>query len=124
LCDFLSALNEPFEFPVRYVYILQRSHDDDTLPFHIAYQIPLGSVLEPIHSKQLPLIDSKLIALFQTMNLYPDEVSHREKHDKLKRLSLAFQSIFNEDTAHCFTHEFLPYGSFRIVSVDLSETRQ
>ncbi|CAM4891747.1 unnamed protein product [Rotaria socialis] len=107
-------LNESFQFPVHYVYILQRSLDNDTEPFHIAYQLPLGSVLPPINSKQLHSVDEKLQQFFQTMNLYESEQSYQRKQEKFEKLSSCFEQIFNNDTLHCFTHSFLPYGSFRI----------
>jgi hypothetical protein len=53
--------------------------------------------------------------LFQIMNLYESEQSYRQKQDKFQRLSSCFDEMFNKDTLHCFTHKFLPYGSFRIV---------
>ncbi len=111
----LLALNQSFEFPIEYLYILQRPHDNDTTPFHIAYQLPLGSVLQPLSAKQLNCVDLKLQELFQTMNLYESEQSYEQKQDKFKKLSSCFQQMFNTDTLHCFSHAFLPYGSFRIV---------
>jgi len=49
------------------------------------------------------------------MNLYESEQSYKQKQDKFEKLSSCFQQMFNTDTLHCFTHAFLPYGSFRIV---------
>ncbi len=112
---FFLALNESFEFPVEYVYILQRPHDNDTTPFQIAYQLPLGPILQPLSGKQLNCVDSKLQELFQTMNLYESEQSYKRKQDKFQKLSSCFDEMFNKDILHCFTHKFLPYGSFRIV---------
>jgi hypothetical protein len=109
------VLNESFEFPVEYVYILQRPHDDNTTPFHIVHQIPLGPLLQPIHSKQLNSVNTKLQDLFQTMDLYETNQSYKRKQDKFEKLSSCFEQIFNKDTLHYFTHSFLPYGSFRIV---------
>ncbi|CAF4749687.1 unnamed protein product, partial [Rotaria sp. Silwood1] len=108
------VLNESFEFPVEYIYILQRSHDNDTTPFHITYQLPLGPILQPINSKQLNCVDIKLQQFFQTMNLYETSESYKRKQDKFEKLSSCFEQMFNQDTLHCFTHLFLPYGSFRI----------
>jgi hypothetical protein len=50
------------------------------------------------------------------MNLYENEQSYKQKQDKLQKLSTCFEQMFNKDTLHCFTHAFLPYGSYRIVS--------
>jgi len=111
----LLALNQPFEFPIEYLYILQRPHDNDTTPFHITYQLPLGSILQQLSSKQVNCVDSKLQEFFQTMNLYESEQSYNQKQDKFQKLSSCFDEMFNRDTLHCFTHAFLPYGSFRIV---------
>ncbi|CAF3680828.1 unnamed protein product [Adineta steineri] len=108
------TLNKPFEFPVQYLYILQRSLDDDTTPFQITYQLPLGSVLQPLHSQQLNRFNPKLQQFFQTMNLYENEQSYIRKQDKLNKLASCFDQMFNKDSLHCFTHEFLSYGSFRI----------
>ncbi|CAF4919399.1 unnamed protein product, partial [Rotaria sp. Silwood1] len=44
-------LHESFEFPVEYIYVLQRPHDNDITPFHIAYQLLLGPVLQRINFK-------------------------------------------------------------------------
>ncbi|CAF1575750.1 unnamed protein product [Rotaria sordida] len=79
-------LNESFEFPVEYVYILQRPHDNDTVPFYIAYQLPLGSVLQPINSKQLNCVDRKLQEFFQLMNLYETSQSYKKKQEKFEKL--------------------------------------
>ncbi|CAF1590721.1 unnamed protein product [Rotaria magnacalcarata] len=111
---FKNILNKSFEFPVPYLYILQRPHDNDTTPFHIVHQIPLGPVLQPIHYRQLNSVHTKLQEFFQTMNLYETHESYKTKQDKFEKLSSCFQQIFNKDTLHCFTHSFLPYGSFRI----------
>ena len=105
------VLNKPFDFPVEYVYILQRCLKDDTQPFHILYQIPLGPVLPKLDS-----IDSKLKEFFQTMNLYESDESYNQKQDKFTKLSSCFQQIFNERNSHHFRHSFVSYGSFRIVS--------
>ncbi|CAF3602493.1 unnamed protein product [Rotaria sp. Silwood1] len=107
-------LNESFEFPVQYLYILQRPHDNDTTPFHIVHQIPLGSILQPIHYKQSNSVHIKLQEFFQTMNLYETNESYKRKQEKFQKLSSCFQQIFNKDTLHYFIHSFLPYGSFRI----------
>lgn len=109
------VLNESFEFPVQYLYILQRPHDNDTTPFQIVHQIPLGSILQSIHYEQLNSVHIKLQDFFQTMNLYETNESYKRKKDKFEKLSSCFRQIFNKDTLHCFTHSFLPYGSFRIV---------
>ncbi|CAF3914880.1 unnamed protein product, partial [Adineta steineri] len=107
-------LNESFEFPVQYLYILQRPHDNDTIPFHIVHQIPLGPMLHSISYKQFNSVHVKLQEFFQTMNLYESNESYQRKQDKFEKLSRCFQQVFNKDTLHCFTHSFLPYGSFRI----------
>ncbi|CAF3416154.1 unnamed protein product, partial [Rotaria sp. Silwood2] len=108
------SLNESFKFPVEYIYILQRPYDNDTTPFHIVYQLPLGSVLQPINSKQLNCVDRKLQEFFQIMNLYETNESYKRKQEKFEKLSSCFKQMFNKDTLNCFTHSFLPYGSFRI----------
>ncbi|CAF1509062.1 unnamed protein product, partial [Adineta ricciae] len=108
------VLNESFEFPVQYLYILQRPHDNDTTPFHIAHQIPIGHILQSINYKQLNSVHIKLQEFFQVMDLYETNQSYKRKQKKFEQLSSCFQQIFNEDTLHCFTHSFLPYGSFRI----------
>ena len=102
-------------FSVRYIYILQQSLDDPT-SFRITYQIPLDSVLEPIGLNPYGYINSDLKEFFNKMNLYVDEKSFEQKHEKFNRLSICFDKIFNKETLHCFTHAFLPYGSFRLVS--------
>ena len=112
---FLLALTKPFEFPLEYIYILQRPHDDDTTPFQITYQLPLNHVLHPLSSKQSHCVDSQFQKWFDSMNLYENEQSYQRKQDKFQKLSSSFDQIFNEETLHCFTHAFLPYGSFRIV---------
>ncbi|CAF1158592.1 unnamed protein product [Rotaria magnacalcarata] len=103
------VLHKPFDFPVEYVYILQRCLKDDAQPFHILYQIPLGPVLPKLNS-----IDLKLKEFFQTMNLYESDESYNQKQDKFTKLSSCFQQIFNEQNSHHFRHSFVPYGSFRI----------
>ena len=105
------VLNTPFDFPVEYVYILQRCLKDDTQPFHISYQIPLGPILPKLNSK-----NPKLNEFFQRMNLYESDESYNQKQDKFTKLSSCFQPIFNERNSHHFRHSFVPYGSFRIVS--------
>jgi hypothetical protein len=102
---------------IRYVYILQQLVDDDTTPFRIAYQIPLGSVLEPIGLNKLDCISDELGEFFQRMNLYPNEKLFEQKREKFQRLLTCFEGIFNRNTSHCFTYTFLPYGSFRLVSL-------
>ncbi|CAF3931338.1 unnamed protein product [Rotaria sordida] len=107
-------LHESFEFPVEYIYVLQRPHDNDTTPFHITYQLPLGPILQPINFKQINSVHIKLQEFFQTMNLYETNQSYKRKQEKFEKLSSCFQQMFNKDTLHCFTTSFLPYGSFRI----------
>ncbi|CAF1596974.1 unnamed protein product, partial [Rotaria sp. Silwood1] len=107
-------LHESFEFPVEYIYVLQRPHDNDTTPFHIAYQLPVGPVLQPINFKQINSVHIKLQEFFQTMNLYETNQSYKRKQEKFEKLSSCFQQMFNKDTLHCFTTSFLPYGSYRI----------
>jgi hypothetical protein len=109
-------LTEPFQFPVQYLYILQRPHDNDTTPFHIAYQIPLGPVLPSLSLKQLNCVDITLQQFFQSMNLYETDDSYKRKQDKFQKLSSCFEQMFNKDTLHSFSHAFLSYGSYRIVS--------
>ncbi|CAF3917029.1 unnamed protein product, partial [Rotaria sp. Silwood1] len=48
------------------------------------------------------------------MNLYETSESYKRKQDKFDKLSSCFEQMFNQDTLYCFTHSFLPYGSFRI----------
>lgn len=105
------VLDTPFDFPVDYVYVLQRCLKDDTQPFHILYQIPLGPVLPKLNS-----IDATLKTFFQTMNLYESDESYNRKQDKFTKLSTCFQEIFNERNSHHFRHSYVSYGSFRIVS--------
>jgi endonuclease/exonuclease/phosphatase family metal-dependent hydrolase/2'-5' RNA ligase len=105
------VLNKPFDFPVEYVYVLQRCLKDDTQPFHILYQIPLGTVLPKLNS-----IDSVLKQFFETMNLYESDESYIRKQDKFTKLASCFQQLFNEHSSHHFRHSFVPYGSFRVVS--------
>lgn len=112
---FLLALKESFDFPVQYLYILQRPLDNDTTPFHIAYQLPLGHLLPPLHAQQPSCVDPQLQHFFDLMNLYESEQSYKRKQDKFIRLASCFDQMFNKETLHCFTHAFLPYGSFRIV---------
>jgi len=50
------------------------------------------------------------------MNLYQNEKLFEQKREKFHRLLICFERIFNQDTLHCFTYTFLPYGSFRLVS--------
>ncbi|CAF1066713.1 unnamed protein product [Adineta steineri] len=107
-------LNESFEFPVQYLYILQRPHDNDTTPFHIVHQISLGPMLHSVSYKQFNSVHIKLQEFFQTMNLYESNESYQRKRDKFEKLSSCFQQVFNKETLHCFAHSFLPYGSFRI----------
>lgn len=108
-------MKESFQFPVNYVYIIQRSHEDDTVPFHITYQLPLGPVLPSLGSIRSNFLNPNLQELFHSMNLYESNQSYARKHNKFQKLSLCFEEIFNKETLHCFTHAFLPYGSFRIV---------
>jgi hypothetical protein len=49
------------------------------------------------------------------MNLYENEQSYKQKQEKFIKLGSCFAEMFNNETLHCFTHAFLPYGSFRIV---------
>ena len=114
----LLALKEPFTFPVQYVYILQRPHDNDSTPFHISYQLPLGTVLPSINSNQLNCVHFELQEFFRTTNMYESEESYKRKQDKYQKLSSCFEQIFNKHTLHCFAHAFLPYGSFRIVRAE------
>jgi len=113
--DFNLVLNKSFQFAVNYVYILQRPHDNDTVPFHITYQLPLGPVLPSLGSIRLNFVHPKLYELFHSMNLYESEQSYQRKQDTFDKLSLCIEQMFNKETLHCFTHAFLPYGSFRIV---------
>ncbi len=112
---FTLALSKPFQFPVQYLYILQRPHDNDTTPFRITYQLPLGPVLPSLGSNQSICVDSKLQELFQSLNLYENAQTYKRKQEKFEKLSACFKEMFNKQTMHCFTHSFLPYGSFRIV---------
>lgn len=109
------VLNQSFQFPIEYVYLLQRPHENDTTPFHITHQIPLGSVLPPLRINRLHCVDSRLQEFFHSMNLYENEQSYERKQEKFNRLSRCFKQVFNKETLHCFTHTYLPYGSFRIV---------
>jgi hypothetical protein len=102
---------KPIQFSVRYIYILQKSPDNDTTSFRITYQIPLGSVLEPIGLNQCDYISCELKEYFNQ-----NEKSFTQKQEKYNRLSICFNQIFNKDSLHYFTHAFLPYGSFRLVS--------
>ncbi|CAF0817431.1 unnamed protein product [Adineta ricciae] len=106
------TLEKPFTFPVQHLYVLQRPHDNDTTPFHIAYQLPLGPVLPPLYSQKQQ--QQQLHQFFQQMDLYESSQLYQQKQDKFSKLRTCFAEIFNKDTLHCFTHRFLPYGSFRI----------
>jgi hypothetical protein len=101
---------------IRYVYILQQSINDDRTSFHIAYQLPLGSVLEPIGLNRCDYISNELGEFFNKMNLYQNEKLFEQKQEKFNRLLSCFEGSFNKDTLHYFTYKFLPYGSFRLVS--------
>ncbi|UJR14808.1 hypothetical protein I4U23_001795 [Adineta vaga] len=105
------TLESSFTFPVQYLYILQRPLDDDTTPFRIAYQLPLGSILQPSYCQQE---QQKLQNFFHQMNLYESEQSYKQKQEKFNKLATCIDEIFNKDTLHSFIHQYLPYGSFRI----------
>lgn len=113
----LLKLDKPFEFTVNYLYILQRPHDNDTSPFHISYQLPLGAGLQRLRINSLPRIDPRIQEFFQTNNLYGDEETFSKQKDKFDRLGECFRSTFNDETLKCFKHKFLSYGSFRYVSL-------
>ena len=113
------TLNQSFQFPVEHVYLLQRPHDNDTAPFRITHQIPLGGILQPLRINRLHCLDGQLQEFFDSMNLYESKQSYQRKEEKFNRLSQCFKQVFNKETLHCFTHTFLPYGSFRIVRSNL-----
>ncbi len=115
------AFNNSIRFSVRYIYILQQSSNTKETSFHIAYQIPLGAVLEPIGLNRFDYISCELQEFFNKMNLYENEKSYEQKRDKFHRLSICLEEIFNTNTLHCFTYAFLPYGSFRLVSLFLNQ---
>ncbi|CAF3510562.1 unnamed protein product [Rotaria sordida] len=110
----LLTLTEPIQFPVRYVYILRQTSDDHKTSFHIAYQLPLGSVMEPIGLNPYSNISFELQEFFNKMSLYEDKKSYEQKQEKFNRLSICFEEIFNKNTLHYFTYAFFPYGSFRL----------
>ncbi|CAF0914485.1 unnamed protein product [Adineta steineri] len=103
------TLTNSIQFPVRYISILQK-----LTSFHVIYQLPLGSVLEPIGLNQFGNINCDLEEFFNHMNLYENKKSYEQKQEKFQRLSICFEEIFNKNTLHCFTCAFLPYGSFRL----------
>ncbi|CAF1366340.1 unnamed protein product [Rotaria sp. Silwood1] len=110
----LLTLNEPIQFPVRYIYILRQTSDNHTTSFHIAYQIPLGSVLEPIGLNPFSNISFELQEFFNKINLYENKKAYEQKKEKFNRLSICFEEIFNKNTLNYFTYAFFPYGSFRL----------
>ncbi|CAF3086938.1 unnamed protein product, partial [Rotaria sp. Silwood2] len=107
-------LTEPIRFSVQYVYILRQISDDHITSFQIAYQIPLGSVLEPIGLNPLSNISFELQEFFNKTNLYENKKSYEQKQEKFNRLSIYFEEIFNKNTLDHFTYGFFPYGSFRL----------
>lgn len=112
---FYLDLHESFHLPIEYLYILRRPHDNDEIPFHIAYQIPLGMLLPRIHLRQSNAVHATLKEFFHKMNLYETDDAYTRKYQKFEKLSSCFKEIFNSDTSRCFVHSFMPYGSFRIV---------
>jgi len=108
----ISQLDNNIQFSVRYFYIIQQLFNENL----IAYQLPLGSVLEPIGLNQSDCISDELREFFNKINLYPNEKLFEQKREKFNCLLNCFQGIFNKDTLHCFTYTYLPYGSYRLVS--------
>ncbi|UJR31913.1 hypothetical protein I4U23_019387 [Adineta vaga] len=108
------SLNNSIRFPVQYISIIEQSIQNHTSSFHVTHQLPLGPILEPINFKQLFGIDSELKRFFHQMKLYESEQSYELKHEKLHRLSICFEEMFNSNTLHCYTCLILPYGSFRL----------
>ncbi|CAF4439246.1 unnamed protein product, partial [Rotaria magnacalcarata] len=110
----LLTLAEPIQFPVRYIHLLRQTSNDDRTRFHIAYQIPFDSVLQPIGLDSYSNISFELQEFFNKTGLYEARKSYEQKQEKLNRLSNCFREIFNKNTLNYFTHEFFPYGSFRL----------
>ncbi|CAM4875460.1 unnamed protein product [Rotaria socialis] len=108
------ALAEPIQFPVRYIHLLRQTSNDDRTRFHIAYQIPFDSVLQPIGLDSYSNISFELQEFFNKTGLYETRKSYEQKQEKLNRLSNCFREIFNKNTLNYFTHGFFPYGSFRL----------
>ncbi|CAF0878678.1 unnamed protein product [Adineta ricciae] len=111
-----STLNfsNSIRFPVQYISVLQRTDVNDTSPFSVTHQLPLGPVLEPISRNQLYGVDSSMKEFFTKMNLYKNEQSYERKCKKSNRLSLCFEEILNENTLHCYRCLCFSYGSFRL----------
>ncbi|CAF4050962.1 unnamed protein product, partial [Rotaria magnacalcarata] len=59
-------------------------------------------------------ISFELQEFFNKTGLYEARKSYEQKQEKLNRLSNCFREIFNKNTLNYFTHEFFPYGSFRL----------
>jgi len=108
----ILQLDNNIQFSVRYFYIIQQLFNENL----IVYQLPLGSVLEPIGLNQNDCISDELREFFNKINLYPNEKLFEQKREKFNRLLNCFQGIFNKDTLHYFTYTYLPYGSYRLVS--------
>lgn len=105
---------EPFYFTARYVSILKQLNGK---PPHTVCQLPIGPVLEPLRFTDHFGVSADLRNFFQQMDLYESEQSYARKHDKLQRLSAVLADVFSANAMHCYTYAFLPYGSFRLVSL-------
>ncbi|CAF0911024.1 unnamed protein product [Didymodactylos carnosus] len=104
------VLNDQIHFLVNSVYLIRQT--DDT-PFHIEYQIPLGSTLERLNYYQLNC-DISLREFFHSENLYESEISFGMKLEKFQRLNKCFKQIFSDITLERYKSDYYPYGSFRI----------
>ncbi|CAF1253970.1 unnamed protein product, partial [Didymodactylos carnosus] len=104
------VLNDPIHFLVNSIYVIRRT--DDT-PFHIEYQMPLGSVLERLNYSQLNC-DISLRDFFNSENLYENEISYNMKLEKFQHLNDCFKQIFSNMTLERYTSDYYTYGSFRL----------
>ena len=107
--------NQSNRFSVRHIYILRQWSDHQVKRYSITHQLPLGAVLEPIGLHRNDCISDEIGEFFHRKSLYSDEKFFKQKQEKFNRLSRCFEGIFHPDTVHCFTHAFLPYGSYRLV---------
>jgi hypothetical protein len=101
---------------IRYIYILQQTSDVHPNQYHVTHQLPLGSVLELIGFHSRDCISDEMGEFFHRMKLYQDRKFFEQKQEKFDRLFHCFAGVFNKNTVHCFTYEYFPYGSFRLVS--------
>jgi hypothetical protein len=118
---YLADIFYPEYLAIRYIYILEQSSNIHPTQYHIIHQLPLGSVLEPIGFHSCDCIGDEIREFFNGMNLYQNNKLFEQKQEKFNRLFHCFAGVFNNDTVHCFTYEYFPYGSFRLVSLFRNE---